>query len=318
MAPRSVDCSDIIAQSRVMKTLLDLGRRMATHPATILLTGESGSGKEVVARFIHAASPRAAGPFVAVSCAALSPALVESELFGHARGAFTGADAPRRGLVEAAEGGSLFLDEIGEFPFDLQVKLLRFLQEGEFTRLGETLLRRADVRIMASTSRDLSADMASGRFRKDLYHRLNALPLHVPPLRERPEDVAALAVHMAQEASDRQRRPPVRMAPDALAALQAYAWPGNVRELQNVIEQTVLMIDGDTIRREDLPERVRILSVASTLPGMSLARNVRALERRLIQEALASAHGHREQAARMLEISPRTLAYKMKALEEAD
>jgi DNA-binding NtrC family response regulator len=233
-----------------MRHVLQLAARVAPHPTTVLVTGESGTGKEVVARAIHRMSPRRDRAFVAVNCAAIPEQLLESELFGHARGAFTGAVNERRGLFEEADGGTLLLDEIGELPASLQAKLLRVLQEGTLRRVGETRERRVDVRLIAATARDLAADVAAGRFREDLFYRLNVVHVAIPPLRERPEDVEELAAVLLERASARAGRR-LRFGPGAMASLRARSWPGNVRELENVIERAVVLAPWRRPRRRE-------------------------------------------------------------------
>ena len=231
---------DVIAESRVMRDLLELASKVATHDTTVLLTGDSGSGKEVFAQAIHRMSPRSSKSFVAVNCAAIPENLLESELFGHVKGAFTGATADRLGLLAEADGGTLLLDEIGEMPMALQAKLLRFLEGGEVRRVGDERNRHVDVRLIAATAKSLESAVKQKEFRDDLYYRLNVVHIHIPPLRERPEDVPALVAHFAQSTAQRLNRP-VSITPKALAMLTAHHWPGNVRELRNAIERAAVL-----------------------------------------------------------------------------
>ena len=248
---------DLIGSSKPMQELVRLMERAASSPITVLIDGETGTGKELVARGIHEASPRSARPFVAINCGALSETLLESELFGHRRGSFTGALQDRRGLFEAAAGGTILLDEVGEMPPSMQVKLLRVLQENEVIPVGETRPRKVDVRVVSATNRDLMAEVARGTFRLDLYYRLGAFPIHLPPLRERRDDVSALATFILNGISQRLARPPIGIDPGALDLLTRFDWPGNVRELQNEIERAVALLGtGPRIRREHLSEKV--------------------------------------------------------------
>jgi two-component system response regulator AtoC len=286
---------------------------------TVLLTGESGTGKELVARALHELSPRAAMPFVAVNCGAIPSELIESELFGHVKGAFTGATRTNKGLAAEADGGTLFLDEIGEMPLGLQVKLLRFLQEQEVRPVGETRAQRVDVRVVAASVRDLGAAVASGQFREDLYYRLNVVGIRLPPLRERAGDVPTLAHHFLARYG--RTRPDVRveaLSDEAMAALEGYRWPGNVRELEHAIERAVVLCDGPVIREDDLPEPLRggMVGVTPTpLPvegDLSVKRAIRAVEDQLIRRALTQTGGNRTRAAELLELSYRALLYKIK------
>ena len=322
----------LVAQSPAMRQVTELASRVAPHGTTVLITGESGTGKEVVARAIHRMSPRRAARFVAVNCGAIPESLLESELFGHSRGAFTGAVGEKRGLFEEADGGTLLLDEVGDLPLALQVKLLRVLQEGEIRRVGDARSRRVDVRVLAATARDLEADVAAGRFREDLYYRLNVVRIHLPPLRERREDLDALAVVLLERAVKRAGRP-VTLSPGALAAIRAGAWPGNVRELENAIERAVVLSVDGVIRAEAFQAvgwtggRVAGSSDAtserpSTRPSIPplahpsprLSDAVAGAERAAIQSALAASGGNRAEAARLLGISQRNLFYKLKKL----
>ncbi|NOK38077.1 sigma-54-dependent Fis family transcriptional regulator, partial [Corallococcus exercitus] len=237
----------MVGSSPAMRDVFERVRKVAPSAATVLVLGESGTGKELVARAVHAQSQRAEGPLIAVNCAAIPEGLLESELFGHEKGAFTGAQAAHAGLVEAAHGGTLFLDEIGELPAPAQARLLRMLQDGEVRRVGATRSRKVDVRILAATHRDLPRRVQEGLFRQDLYFRLRVVEIRLPPLRERGEDVPALAKHLLERASRRMGRPPASLSPDALAAIAQHSWPGNVRELENAIERAVILADGPLI-----------------------------------------------------------------------
>lgn len=301
----------IIYRSKVMEHLLDLVAQVAASNSPVLITGETGTGKELVARALHRQSERAGRPFVAVNCGAIAPTLVESELFGHARGAFTGAVQQKIGLYEEADGGTLFLDEIGELPLDLQPKLLRVLQEGEVRRVGETRPRKVDVRVLAATARNLREAVANNRFRDDLFFRLAVVELHVPALRERREDIPLLAKHFAADIATREGRPIPVIPPQIDEALAGRFWSGNVRELANFIERAMIFCRGEVLdigvlpgemrRREREPER------DYSLKGAALR-----LEKEYIRKALAETNGNRTKAAILLEISLRKLLYKIK------
>lgn len=310
---------ELLGESPAIKKLLEDIGKVAPARASILVCGESGVGKELVARALHQTSPRAGGPLVVVNCAAFPEALLESELFGHERGAFTGAVERKQGLLEVADGGTLFLDEIGEFPLSLQPKLLRALQDRRFRRIGGTLELESDVRLVAATNRDLSALIAVGKFREDLYYRLNVVTLHVPPLRERVQDIPLLALHFLRRFAQEMGRSIHGIGPDALRMLQNHDWPGNVRELQNVIERGVLFCSGDTLLAEHLPEALsgRSLAPDSALPsdldsGRPLPELLEQVERDLICKALVQARGVQAQAADLLGISRSNLQYKLK------
>jgi two-component system response regulator AtoC len=319
---RAVGERPIVAASTNMTAVLELIERAAGFKSTVLLTGESGTGKEVLARAIHAQSARRSHGFVAINCGAIPENLLESELFGHAKGAFTGADRARRGLFVEADGGTLFLDEIGELPLPLQVKLLRVLQEEEVRPVGESKARQIDVRVIAATARDLTQEIAAGRFREDLFYRLDVLRVSVPPLRDRREDVPLLVDHFLARFRSSLGKNVRSVGDDALARLVAYAWPGNVRELENVIERAVILANGDRITLRELPETVAAPNAAASpnaLPGasaldrdfsLSLAR--RRFETAFIREALEAAGGNRTRTARLLGISHRALLYKLK------
>ncbi len=304
----------IVAASKGMIDLLEMLERTAAYKTTALLTGESGTGKEVLARAIHSQSPRRDEAFVAVNCGAIPDSLLESELFGHAKGAFTGAGRAKRGLFAEASGGSIFLDEIGEMPQPLQVKLLRVLQEEEVRPVGETKAQQVDVRVIAATSRDLEQDIVDGLFREDLYYRLNVMHLRVPPLRERREDIPLLTDHFLEHFRTSLGKPVRTIADDALERLTWYAWPGNVRELENVIERAVILADTDRVTIQELPANV-VSAVAGDGSGSasySLRRARRACEADVIRRALKATDGNRTHAAKLLEISHRALLYKIK------
>ncbi|HET9983753.1 MAG TPA: sigma-54 dependent transcriptional regulator [Longimicrobiales bacterium] len=309
----------IVAAGAAMRTVLDAVERVAAASTTVLVTGETGVGKELVARAIHGRSPRAGGLFVALNCAAIPGELLEAELFGVTKGAFTGAVRDRAGKFELADGGTLFLDEIGDMPPALQPKLLRALQEGAIERLGSNAVRRVDVRIVAATHRDLPLLVEEGRFRADLFYRLNVFPIHVPPLRERPEDIAPLAAHTAERVARSLGRR-TRIAPEAVRQLEAYPWPGNVRELENVVERAVLLARDDVVRRFDLPARsVQLAPAASPTggppaPPPRLRDAVDRAEREAILQALRYTGDNKTRAAEILGISVRTLWYKLERL----
>jgi two-component system response regulator AtoC len=309
---------DIVAESAAMRDALEVIAKVAPHRTTVLITGPSGTGKEVLARALHRFSPRADQPFVAVNCAAIPEALLESELFGHVRGAFTGAVSDHRGLFEQASGSTLFLDEIGDLPTALQAKLLRVLQEGEVRRVGDRVTRQVDARVVAATARDLDADVKTGRFREDLYYRLNVIGVRLPPLVERPEDVPALVRHLLDLHAAKLKIPVPELEPDALRALLDHDWPGNVRELANALERAMVLSRGGRLGIADLPAAV-VTGAAEMLPRLpegelSLKRHAVAAQGEVIREALKRAGGNRRRAAALLGISVRSLFYKLKAL----
>jgi two-component system response regulator AtoC len=301
----------LVAASPAMQAALDVVSRVAEYPTTVLITGESGTGKEVIAHAIHRASPRAGAAFIGVNCAAIPENLLESELFGHVRGAFTGASVDKAGLFEQADGGTLLLDEIGELPLALQAKLLRVLQESEIRRVGDHRTRRVNVRVLAATARSLAAEVAAGRFREDLYYRLNVVTVHLPPLAERIQDIEPLARHFAARLSARlQRR--VDFTPDALAWLQSQSWPGNVRELEHAIERAAVLSDHDVLEPADLRrDGARALPRAAAGAALTLREASERAEREAIEAALQAAGGNRREAAKRLGVSLRTLFYKV-------
>ena len=299
--------SGMIGDGPAMQEVYRLTQQVAATTATVLLLGETGTGKELVARGIHELSPRATGPFIRVNCGALSESLLESELFGHVKGAFTSAHENRTGRFEAAHGGTIFLDEINSMSYTLQVKLLRVLQEQEFERVGDTKTIRVDCRIVAATNRDLLDEIDAGRFREDLYYRLNVVPIYLPPLRERPEDIGPLVQFFAKKYALVNNRPTPKLSEDVIAMLRTYAWPGNVRELRNVMTRAAVMRTGRRIEIHDLALPLE----RSVAPSKSLD----AMEQRLIEEALQATGGHQGRAAESLGISTRTLSRKLKVYE---
>jgi DNA-binding NtrC family response regulator len=301
----------IIARSPEMQRVLALVARVAPSDATVLIQGESGTGKELIAKAIHQASPRASHPFVAVNCAALPEPLLESEIFGHVKGAFTGAVAAKRGLLEEAQGGTFFLDEIGEMPPSLQVKLLRALQEREIRRVGATQPIVLNVRIVAATNRDLGQAIRDGRFREDLYYRLNVVPVVLPPLRERREDIPVLAEHFLSRASERHGRT-LRLAPAATARLLSYAWPGNVRELENAIERASILANGELVGPEDLPPHIASGAGLGPAPTLPAQQNLAEVEKAHILQTLERCGWNHSRAAEALGIGRTTLWRKLK------
>jgi two-component system NtrC family response regulator len=306
---------EIIGQSKPMLEVFALVEKVAVAKATVLITGESGTGKELIARAIHARSPRTEEPFVAVNCMALTETLLESELFGHEKGAFTGAVSRRRGRFEVADKGTLFLDEVGEIAQSLQVKLLRVLQERTFERVGGSQPIRVDVRIVAATNRDLAEGVAAGRFREDLYYRLNVVRIQLPPLRERKEDLPNLVAHFVRKYAAETGRSAPEISPEAMRLIYEHEWPGNVRELENALERAVILC-GARILPSDLPLEVRPAAEepkATELPrDMGITEAVEDLERRMILRALKEAHGVAAHAAEALGLTKSNLAYKMK------
>jgi DNA-binding NtrC family response regulator len=313
----------IVGESSAIVGLVEQVRRVAPTSATVLLQGESGTGKELFARALHELSPRREGPFVAINCAAIPETLLENELFGHEKGAYTGAGNARMGKVEMADQGTLFLDEIGEAPLGVQAKLLRVLEERKFERVGGTVTIAVDVRLVAASNRNLEAAVAERAFRQDLFFRLSVVPLTVPPLRERPSDIPMLVDHfVARYARDLKRRRTPVLSPEASRRLLAYPWPGNVRELQNCIERAMILCDGERIEPEHLhlPEpRARAAAAAMagdlSCPLAEVAQAAaRAAERGHIERALQVSGGDRARAAEMLQVSPRTLQAKIRDL----
>jgi DNA-binding NtrC family response regulator len=304
----SAKLAQVIAESPAMKTILNVVQRIGPADANVLITGENGTGKEVIARLLHALSGRSAKPLVSVNAGALSEGLFESELFGHVRGAFTDAKSDRVGRFELADGGTLFLDEIANVPMNLQAKLLRVLETGEFERVGSSKTHKVDVRVLSATNADLKADVAQGKFRQDLMFRLNTVEIHVPPLRERREDIAPLAKHFLRQHSERYRRGFMAFTLQALEALREHSWPGNVRELDHVIERSVLMTSADTVTAFDLALQTEpAAQLSARLEEMSLED----AERLLISKALARFSGNANRAAEALGLSRSALYRRM-------
>jgi len=304
----------VIARDPRSAALLSLAQRVATSAATVMLTGESGSGKEVLARFIHRHSDRAARPFVAINCAAIPENLLEATLFGYERGAFTGATQSQPGKFEQAQGGTLLLDEISEMPLALQAKLLRVLQEREVERVGGRKTIALDVRLLATSNRDMEAMVARGGFREDLYYRLNVFPIVIPPLRERPLDIVPLAQHILGSHTGRPDRSPVTLTESAAARLIGYSWPGNVRELENVIQRAMILAPGDVIEPEHLSlPRCAVSGEGAQQHGGAAPAflDIKSLERAHIMETLVAVNGSRKLAVQRLGISERTLRYKL-------
>ena len=311
----------VVVRDPAMREVYAQADRAARAMISVLLLGETGVGKEVLARAIHARSPRAQGPFVSINCAAISESLLESELFGYERGAFTGANQTRPGLFEAAEGGTLFLDEVGEASATTQAKLLRAVEERSVLRLGARKARPVDVRIVSATNRDPEADAREGKFRADLYFRLGGVILTIPPLRDRAADIEPLVRSFALASCRQLERAPVHVTPEALRCFQTYAWPGNVRELKNAVERAIVLSGEDSIRAEHLPQAIRMAQFApataptkSETPGLDADQfraEVKALERERIREALERASGNQTQAAKLLGISRRTLVSRL-------
>jgi DNA-binding NtrC family response regulator len=327
----------MLGRSAPMRALFHLIERVAPTQSSVLINGESGTGKELIARAIHSLSERAHGPFVAVNCAAIPTHLIESELFGHVRGAFTGAEQAHKGLFEQAEGGTLFLDEIGELPLTLQSKLLRVLQERTFKPVGGERLRSTDVRVISATLKDLPTEVSEGHFRGDLYYRLSVIPITAPPLAQRPEDIPLLVESFVRQAAARLGVATPHLTSEVLVTLSAYHWPGNVRELENAIEHAVVLSQGGRITRDALPQQLlertpqsgsdhrhkdqnnsphqslpQLLLPLEESKGLNVKEHTQALERLLIQQALAQTSGVKSQASQLLSISPKTLLYKMK------
>lgn len=344
----NLDTSGIIGQSTTLAEVFRILGKVAPTDSTVLVTGESGTGKELLVRALHANSKRADKPFVPINCGAIPKELLESELFGHEKGAFTHAIRSRPGRFELADGGTIFLDEIGEMDLALQVKILRVLQEKEIERVGGTGSKKVDVRVVAATNRDLEKEVAAGRFREDLYYRLNVIPLHLPPLRDRGSDVMLLANHFLEQFCRKKGRPVLELAPDTRKILAAYSWPGNVRELVNFMERLSILVDGEIIHPSDLPDKilnqvgdigilpeppepVTIPPAAVERPveqpvgefvwpdldilekkGVNLKEFLDSIENRLIDQALAKADGVKNQAAEYLGIKRTTLIEKLK------
>jgi Nif-specific regulatory protein len=306
------DFSNFVGSSGPMRQIFEQVTQVAGTNTTALIRGESGTGKELIAHAIHYSSLRAKKPFVKVSCAALPDSLIESELFGYEKGAFTGAEARKKGRFELADGGTLFLDEIGDINLATQVKLLRVLQQREFERVGGTETVKANVRLIAATNKDLEKAMASGTFREDLYYRLNVFTLFVPPLRDRKPDLLLLVDHFLEKFAREHQRSIKRISTPAIDMLASYHWPGNVRELENTIERSVLMCDGEVIHGHHLPPSLQTAEASGTVTRVSLHDAVGAYEKDLIQDALKTTRGNRARAARLLDTTERIINYKVR------
>jgi two-component system, NtrC family, response regulator AtoC len=317
--------TEIIGRGQKMLELQQIINKVADAPSTVLIRGESGTGKELVATALHEKSSRRDGAFIKINCAAIPRELVEAELFGFEKGAFTGAVQSKPGRFELADGGTLFLDEIGEIPIEMQVKLLRAIQESEFERVGGVRTTKVQVRLIAATSRDLSKEIVAGRFREDLYYRLNVVPVELPPLRERRDDIPLLVEYFRQKYNQRLKKNVEKVEDDALAALAGYSWPGNIRELENVLERTILFAEGTRIRAADLPPSLRaqpqtvspdaVAHAANLAPGPLkeiVKGQVQAIERDLIVRGLEVTGGNVTRTARLLKISRKSLQIKMK------
>jgi len=308
---------NFVGRNPQMLDIFDTIRKTADSLSTVLITGESGTGKELVARALHEESPRRTGPFVSVNCGAIPETLMESEFFGHLKGAFTGAVASTTGLFSAASGGTLFLDEITEVPHSVQVKLLRAIQEREVRRVGDTRDVKVDVRLVAASNRDVAKAVAGGMLREDLFYRLNVIPIHIPPLRERPEDIPLLVAHFIKKIAAELGKSVRGVTPEALAILEGYHWPGNIRELENVIERALVLGGGETLDTDALPADLRrprdVQDVPVEIPesGLDLQATLDQIEQRYIQMALARTGGVQTRAAELLRVSFRQLRYKL-------
>jgi Nif-specific regulatory protein len=304
--------TNIIGKSHAMRAIYDLLAQVAPSDTTVLIRGESGTGKEMVAQAVHYSSPRADKPFIKVNCAALPETVIESELFGHEKGAFTGAIATRKGRFELADTGTIFLDEIGDLSPAMQVKLLRVLQEREIERVGGSRTIKIDVRVIAATNRPLEELLQKNLFREDLYYRLNVFPLHLPPLRERKSDILLLADHFIEKYNKKTHKNVKRIATSAINLLMSYHWPGNVRELENVVERAVLLANNDVILGIHLPPSLQSAESTGTAPTATLEETVDRIERELILDALKSSKGNYSKAAKALGITERIMGLRIK------
>ena len=311
IAEQEYDLKNIITEDKQLLEIFKLIKKVADYNTTVLITGESGTGKELIARAIHYHGKRKDKLFVAVNCGAIPAMLLESELFGHVKGAFTDAVRNKPGLFEEADAGTMFLDEIGELPKELQVKLLRVIQEGEIRRVGDSKSKKIDVRIIAATARDLSEEIKKGNFREDLFYRLNVVNINLPPLRERKGDIPILAGHFLKIYSDKFGKPIRGIDKEAMDAISNYQWPGNVRELENVIERAVILEDADVITQKSLPF-FKTPDTRNQTPGFSIKKAEESIEKELIKKALDATGGNKTKAAELLEISHRALLYKIK------
>jgi two-component system NtrC family response regulator len=310
---RKFGFEEIIGSSPVLLEALDVAARLASSDATVLIYGETGTGKELVAKAIHQTSNRRDGPFMTINCGAIPRELLESELFGHVKGSFTGAVTHKKGKVEMLDGGTLLLDEIGEMPLDLQVRILRLIQEREIEKIGATAPTKVDVRIVAATHRDLAAMVKQGTFREDLYYRLLVVPIKLPPLRERSGDIEELVQHFFRKSRAKHNRPDMTMRQEVLQYCSEYSWPGNVRELENAVERMVLLAKGEELTAADLPDSIRP-QAGDSVPPMQLPEHgvsLEAFEKQMILQALKKCGGNQTQAARYLSMSRRTLAYRL-------
>lgn len=304
----------IVGRSKRLLRTLEMASRVAQHDSTVLILGETGTGKELLARAIHHNSRRKNKPFATINCGAIPKELIEAELFGFTKGSFTGAHTPKAGKIEMADGGTLFLDEIGELPQEMQVKLLRLLQHGEIEKIGSTAAHTVNVRVVAATNRNLQAMIEDNAFREDLYYRLAVVPLELPPLRERKEDLPELVQHLFRKLKERHGLERLRMAPSLTSRFWGYRWPGNIRELENVIERMLVLSSGDELTEADLPDELRNTPPATQAFLLDLPEegiSLEGIERELLLRALEKFHGNQTQAARYLDISRRTLIYRM-------
>ena len=320
-APRKIKLRDfqgVIGKSPQMLEIAEKIRKVSSFKTTVLLTGESGTGKELIAKYIHETSPRRGKAFIAINCGAIPEHLIESELFGHKKGAFTDATRDKKGLFEEASGGTIFLDEIGELPIHLQAKLLRVLQEGTIRPVGSETSTEIDVRIISATLRDLEKDSIDGRFRDDLFYRLNVLALRIPPLRERIEDMPDIIEFLLNKICGKLTLPKPTIDSDAILALTNHNWPGNIRELENYLERALILCENNQITLGDLPQKILVKQEPDpsqlhlNLGTLSIKEHTRAIEKDLIDRALKATAGNKTHAAKLLEISHRTLLYKLK------
>ena len=305
---------NIIGSSARLAHTISLASRAAASDATVLITGETGTGKELLAKAIHFRSPRKHRPMVTINCGAIPRELLESELFGHVKGSFTGALTHKKGRIEAADGGTVFLDEIGEMPFELQVRILRLIQEREIDKIGSTAPTKVDVRIIAATHRNLEAMVEDRTFREDLYYRLAVVPIQIPPLRDRPSDILDLVQYFFEKSKQKHARPNLKLPPDLLPVFSSYRWPGNVRQLENLMERLVLLCDGSEITVDDLPEPMRAGAVSDELIRIELppqGLDLEAVEKELLGKALQKFDGNQTRAAAYLNISRKTFLHRL-------